>query len=99
MSGNGNPAYVIGHIKVRAAAKWDEYRAQVPATLAPWGAELVLRGKRAATFAGLHAHDDVVVIRFPDLAAANGWHDSTAYQALVPLRMQAADMVLLCYEA
>jgi uncharacterized protein (DUF1330 family) len=99
MSGNGNPAYVIGHIKVRDAAKWDEYRAQVPATLAPWGAELVLRGKRAATFAGIHAHDDVVVIRFPDLAAANGWHDSTAYQALVPLRMQAADVVLLSYEA
>jgi uncharacterized protein (DUF1330 family) len=62
-------AYVIGHITVKDAAKWDAYRAQVPATLAPWGAELVLRGKRAATFAGPHAHDDVVVIRFPDLAS------------------------------
>ena len=92
-------AYVIGHITVKDAAKWDEYRAQVPATLALWGAELVLRGKRSATFAGTHAHDDVVVIRFPDLEAANGWHDSAAYQALIPLRMQAADVVLLSYEA
>ncbi len=92
-------AYVIGHITVKDAAKWDAYRAQVPATLAPWGAELVLRGKRAATFAGPHAHDDVVVIRFPDLAAAKGWHDSAAYQALVPLRTKAADVVLLSYEA
>jgi uncharacterized protein (DUF1330 family) len=57
---------------VKDAAKWDAYRAQVPATLAPWGAELVLRGKRAATFAGPHAHDDVVVIRFPDLRSGQG---------------------------
>jgi uncharacterized protein (DUF1330 family) len=59
----------------------------------------VLRGKRSATFAGTHAHDDVVVIRFPDLAAANSWHGSAAYQALIPLRTQAADVVLLSYEA
>ena len=62
-------AYVIGHIRVKDAAKWDSYRAQVPATLAPWGAELVFRGKRAATLVGEHAYDDVVAIRFPDQAA------------------------------
>jgi uncharacterized protein (DUF1330 family) len=37
-------AYVIGHITVKDAEKWNEYRSQVPATLEPWGAELVLRG-------------------------------------------------------
>ena len=36
-----SPAYVIGHITVKDEAKWAEYRSQVPATLAPWGAELV----------------------------------------------------------
>jgi uncharacterized protein (DUF1330 family) len=90
--------YVIGHITVKDAGKWDDYRAQVPATLAPWGAELVFRGKRVATLAGEHAHDDVVVIRFPGMEAASGWHRSAAYQALIPLRMQAADVVLLSYE-
>ena len=39
------------------------------------------------------------LIRFPDLEAANGGHDSAAYQALIPLRMQAADVVLLSYDA
>ena len=34
-------AYVIGHITVKNAEKWAEYRNQVPATLEPWGAELV----------------------------------------------------------
>jgi uncharacterized protein (DUF1330 family) len=90
-------AYVIGHIKVKDAAKWDAYRAQVPATLAPWGAGLVFRGALAAVLGGEHAHPDVVVIRFPDPESAAGWHASAAYQALLPLRQQAADVILLSY--
>lgn len=92
-------AYVIGHITVKDAGKWDEYRSQVPATLAPWGAELVFRGQRAAVLAGEHSHPDVVVIRFPSQEAVTGWHSSAAYQALIPLRQEAADVVLLSYEA
>lgn len=91
-------AYVIGQIAIKDAAKWEEYRGRVPETLAPWGAELVFRGKRCAVLAGESAHDDVVVIRFPDAAAAAGWFASPAYQALIPLRQQAADVVLLAYE-
>ncbi|MDP2132001.1 MAG: DUF1330 domain-containing protein [Sulfuritalea sp.] len=90
-------AYVIGHITIRDAARWDEYRSQVPATLEPWGAELVFRGTLATVLAGEHSHPDVVVIRFPSQAAADGWHGSAAYQALIPLRRQAADVVLLSY--
>lgn len=91
-------AYVIGHITVKDAEKWAAYRSQVPATLAPWGADLVLRGERFAILAGKHDHSDVVVIRFPDRAAVNGWFASAAYQALIPLREQAAELVLLAYE-
>lgn len=90
-------AYVIGHITIRDAARWAEYRSRVPATLEPWGAELVFRGARTAVLAGEHSHPDVVVIRFPSQAAADGWHASEAYQALIPLRRQAADVVLLAY--
>lgn len=91
-------AYVIGHITVKDAEKWDDYRSRVPATLAPWGAELVFRGKGAAVLAGEHAHADVVVIRFPSQEAARGWHSSAAYQSLVPLRQEAAEVVLIAYE-
>ena len=44
-------------------------------------------------------HPDIVVIRFPNIAAVNGWYTSPAYQALIPLRQQAADIVLLSYVA
>ncbi|MDO9600083.1 MAG: DUF1330 domain-containing protein [Azoarcus sp.] len=91
-------AYVVGQITVKHPGKWAEYRDRVPATLAPWGAELVLRGQQAAVLAGENPHPDIVVIRFPDLAAANGWFASSAYQALVPLRQEAAELVLVAYE-
>ena len=91
-------AYVVGHLSVKDEAKWTEYQSRVPATIAPWGAELVLRGKQVAALAGENRYTDIVVIRFPDLAAANGWHASPAYQALIPVRTQAIDLVLLTYE-
>ena len=88
-------AYVIGHITVKDEKKWAEYRRQVPGTLAPWGAELVLRGHLTIILSGQHPHTDTVVIRFPDSNAVTHWYASAAYQALIPLRTEAADLVLL----
>jgi uncharacterized protein (DUF1330 family) len=92
-------AYVVGHITVKDPQTWQEYRGMVPATLAAWGGEVVLRGRRVAVLTGEHAHQDAVVIRFPDMNAITGWYSSAAYQALIPLREQAAEMVLICYES
>jgi len=90
-------ACVIGHITVKDEQKWAQYRAQVPATLAPWGAELLFRGQRADILAGNHAHLDTVVIRFPDADSVDAWYNSPEYQALIPLRQQAADLDLVVF--
>ncbi len=90
-------AYVIGHITVKDATKWAEYRARVPATLAPWQAELLFRGERIAVLGGEHRHRDTVVIRFPSAEAVDGWFQSDAYQALIPLRLAAADIDLISF--
>jgi len=94
-----NCAYVVGHVTVKNTEMWAEYRSKVPETLVPWGGELVFRGKQVAAFSGANPHSDIVVIRFPTVAAANSWFSSPAYQSLIPLRQQAAEMVLLSYEA
>jgi uncharacterized protein (DUF1330 family) len=91
-------AYLIGHITVKNEDKWAEYRRQVPATLAPWGGTLVFRGQRATVLAGEHNHTDTVVIQFADQSAIRGWYDSPAYQGLIPLRTEAADIVLISYD-
>ncbi len=92
-------AYVIGHINVKDSAKWSEYRGKVPPTLAPWGGEVILRGKRIGVLSGEHNYTDTVVIRFPDAGAVSGWYGSPAYQALIPIREQAAEMVLISYQS
>lgn len=92
-------AYVVGHITVRDPDRWDEYRTRVPQTLEPWGGELVFRGTQMAVLAGECTHPDIVVIRFSTKAAAEGWFSSPAYQALIPIRRQAADVTLVSYEA
>jgi len=93
-----NNAYVVGHLKVKNVEKWAEYRSQVPGTLAPWGAELVFRGNQVAALAGENFHPTIVVIRFPNIEAVNGWYSSPAYQSLIPLRRLAAEMELITYE-
>jgi len=91
-------AYLVGHITIKDADKWLRYREQVPATLQPWEAEITFRGKLFGIFSGEHPYDDIVVIRFPSKEAVTNWHASPAYQALLPLRQQAAKMLLLAYE-
>ncbi len=91
--------YVVGHITVKNAEMWAEYRSRVPATLEPWGGELVFRGRQVAALSGASPHQDIVVIRFPSVAAVSDWFSSPAYQALIPLREQAADVLLLSYES
>lgn len=92
-----SPAYVVGQMTVKNPEKWAQYRAQVLATLLPYGGELVFRGQQAKAFSGVCPHPDIVVIRFPTLSDAEAWHGCSAYQALIPLRQEAADVVLLSY--
>ena len=92
-------AFVVGQMTVKHPEKWAQYRSQVLATLVPFGGELVFRGEQVQSFSGVNPHPDIVVIRFPSLGDAQGWHGSDAYQALIPLRQEAADVVLTTYEA
>lgn len=92
-------AYVVGQMTVKNPEKWAQYRGQVLATLTPWHGELVFRGQQVQALAGACPHPDIVVIRFPTLADASAWHNSPGYQALIPLRQEAAEVVLLTYEA
>lgn len=92
-------AYVVGQIQIIDPLKWQQYRDQVPGTLVSWNAELVFRGVKALNLALQNSYTDIVVIRFPTIEAAHGWFQSDAYQALIPLRDAAAQVLLTSYEA
>jgi uncharacterized protein (DUF1330 family) len=90
-------AYVVGQMTVKDPEKWGQYRSQVLATLQPFAGNLVFRGEQVLSFSGVNLHPDIVVIRFPSLEHAQRWHGSEAYQKLIPLRQEAADVVLTSY--
>ncbi|MDA8308888.1 MAG: DUF1330 domain-containing protein [Deltaproteobacteria bacterium] len=92
-------AYVVGNIRVKNEDKWTEYRSRVPETLAPWGAELLFRGRLQTVLSGEPPYPDIVVIRFPNLKSIEGWYNSVAYQAIIPIREEAADIALVSYES
>ena len=93
------PAFCIGQIRVRDTEAWDQYRQRVGATIMQYGGEVLFRGEQARAFSGELAHENVVVLQFDNLDAANRWHESPEYQALIPIREQGADVTLVLYKS
>ena len=91
-------AYLVGHISVKDPDLWQVYIAGVQTSLIPFDATVVFRGKRAAVLAGEHSHDQCVVIEFSDQQTLQQWFNSEAYQALIPARDKAADVVIITYD-
>ena len=91
--------FLIGQIIVKDSGLWQEYVAGVQESLAPFAAEIVFRGKRAAVLAGENERDLVVVIKFADRSILESWFDSEKYQTLISLRDRAADVVITTYDS
>jgi len=91
-------AYLIGHITIKDPVQWKIYVEGVQKSLIPFKAEIIFRAKRAAVLCGAHAYHSAVVIKFPDPPALHDWYHSKTYQDLIPIRDQAADVVLIGYE-
>lgn len=91
-------AICVGHIRVKDALRWEQYRSRVGATITRYGGELLFRGNWQGHFSGSARDGQIVAMRFADLDAARRWHDSPEYQALVSLRDAGADVTLELYE-
>jgi uncharacterized protein (DUF1330 family) len=92
-------AYLIGHITVKDQSQWQIYVDGVKESLAPFNAEIIFRGKRDSVLAGQHPYQQTVVIRFTDQAELQNWFHSERYQALIPIRDRAADVVIVSYSS
>lgn len=91
-------AYLIVHITVKDPDKMAEYLTKVRPLIAEVGGEFTIRANVTEVLEGSHDHKRCVVIKFPDGDALHRWHDSDVYQALVPLRREAADMIFIVAE-
>jgi uncharacterized protein (DUF1330 family) len=91
------PAYVIAEVEVTDPASFQQYVAQVPATLKPYHGKVVVRGK-ADTKEGAAPNGNLVVLAFDNLDDAEGWYSSAAYSQIIPLRQRSAKTRLFIVE-
>ena len=61
------------------------YLEGIDETLAPFGGRFIIHGGPVTALEGAWP-GDLIVIEFPDRAAAQGWYASPAYKAILPLR-------------
>lgn len=64
-----------------------EYLERIDGTLMPFGGHFIVHGARPDVREG-DWRGDLIMIAFPDLAAARAWYTSDAYQRILPLRMR-----------
>ena len=81
-------AYLIASVDVKDAATFEEYRKQVPATIAKHGGRYLVRGGRVERVEGTWNPKRLVVLEFPSIEQARRWYDSEDYREPKALRMK-----------
>ena len=79
-------AYVINEIFVTEPERFVTYSSQVPAILAQYGGEYVVRGGAPERVDGPEPPERLVVLRFESREAARAWRTSPEYLAILPIR-------------
>ena len=92
------PAFFVAQVKLKDGTKFQSYVSQVKPILAEFGAESAMRGKAMGSIAGEVTHDAVAVVKFPDMQKLEAAFASDAYQAIIPLRDEGADITIVKYE-
>jgi uncharacterized protein (DUF1330 family) len=84
-------AYAVAHLRnVRMGADIVAYLEGIDATLAPFGGRFVIHGGAKTVLEG-DWPGDLIVIGFPDRAAAESWYESDAYRRIAPLRTRNSE--------
>ena len=84
-------AYVIADVKVSDAQRYEGYKALSPAAIAAAGGEFIARGGQSAVFEGSWQPERLVILKFPDLAAARAFYDSELYRQARAARAGATE--------
>jgi uncharacterized protein (DUF1330 family) len=75
-------AYVLSEVEILNRASVDAYKQQAPISIAKYGGTYLARDAVPSTFEGVFdPAERIVLIAFPDQAAAEAWYNSPEYQA------------------
>ena len=86
-------AYFVFHNRVLDEAKIQEYIPLAIESMAPYGAEILVVDESSQVIEGSTSLPRTVVLKFASREAAMEWYNSPAYQAALPLRLEATEGV------
>jgi len=92
------PAYLVARVHVTDAEKYEDYKKLSPAAIAAYGGRFLARGGVVETLEGKKEDRRVVIVEFPDLAAARAFYDSPPYRAARAARAGAAEAQFIIVE-
>ena len=91
-------AYFIVDLEVTDPVGIEEYRKQVPATIAKYGGRYLVRGGKHETLEGDWHPRRVIVLEFPSVEQAKRWYDCEEYKGPKALRFKTARTNLILVE-
>lgn len=83
------PAYIIVEVETTDEALMTEYRKHTPGLVAKFGGKFIVRGGKTRTLEGGWTQPRMVVLEFPDMAAAERFYDSSEYKPVLDMRLRA----------
>jgi uncharacterized protein (DUF1330 family) len=83
-------AYMIAQVDVTDAAEFKKYADLAGAVTAKYGGKYLARGGETEALENYEVGNRVVIIEFPDRAAARAWYESDEYQSAKKFRENAA---------
>lgn len=91
-------AYVIVQIDVHDPVTYERYKQLSGPSMVPFGGRFLVRGGEVETLEGSWLPRRLVVLEFPDAAAARTWWASTEYAEGKALRQASAHTEMLLVE-
>ena len=83
------PVYVIAQSRIENRAMLDEYVGKALPTIQAGGGRVLAYEEAPEVVEGELGHPRTVLLEFPSREAFRAWYDSDAYQAILPLRLDA----------
>ena len=90
-------AYVVVNVDVNDPVRYEAYKSMVPPTIAAYGGKFLVRGATLHEMEGQWPRKRLVIVEFPDVAAAKAWWASEEYADAKALRQahSSAELVIV----
>ena len=92
------PAFVIANVTIEDPVRYEDYKRQVPSTLAAFGGRFIARGGQIEVLEGSWRPERLVLLEFPSVERARAWWNSPEYAEAKALRQATSTGTLLILE-